>query len=234
MMVKGWRAPKYWPMISKQPMCGAMRMMPLPAARAASMRFQPLLPRTCFNTDFIRAQPHRQQFDEGLAAFADALAQQTFASPSGHAQSAVEHIVAHARGMPPRRPVNEPAQRNAEAVQHRQRQARQQFEQELHVGLTPRKQARHNARTPAAALTLTTCGGITNTAKASPLCWSRELLTQTVTGATGAIMQKDFIFTSESVSEGHPDKMADQVVGCGTRRDSNPGQTCARRLRKRC
>ena len=24
-------------------------------------------------------------------------------------------------------------------------------------------------------------------------------------------MQKDFIFTSESVSEGHPDKMADQV-----------------------
>src|SRR5512139_2945678 len=71
------------------------------------------------------------------------------------------------------------------------------------------EEARHNAA--AAGLILTTCGRDTNTAKASPLRWSHESVTQSVTGTTGAVMQKDFIFTSESVSEGHPDKMADQV-----------------------
>src|SRR5574340_124785 len=75
--------------------------------------------------------------------------------------------------------------------------------------LTPMENARHNA--PAAGLILTTCGRDTNTAKASPLRWSHESDTQSVTGTTGAVMQKDFIFTYESVSEGHPDKMADQV-----------------------
>src|SRR5512143_1229480 len=67
----------------------------------------------------------------------------------------------------------------------------------------------HNAA--AAGVILTTCGRDTNTAKASPLRWSHEPVTQSATGTTGAVMQKDFIFTSESVSEGHPDKMADQI-----------------------
>src|SRR5512143_3834616 len=67
----------------------------------------------------------------------------------------------------------------------------------------------HNAA--AAGVILTTCGRDTNTAKASPLRWSHEPVTQSATGTTGAVMAKDFVFTSESVSEGHPDKMADQV-----------------------
>src|SRR5574340_538495 len=80
---------------------------------------------------------------------------------------------------------------------------------ENHAGLQLLGPVRPN---PAAVgFFLITCRRDTNAAKASPLCWSQESVTQSVTGTTGAVMQKDFIFTSESVSEGHPDKMADQV-----------------------
>ena len=56
----------------------------LPAARAASICSQPLLP-DLLQHDFVRTQPHRQQFDDGLAGLADALAQQTVATAPGHA-----------------------------------------------------------------------------------------------------------------------------------------------------
>ena len=37
----------------------------------------------------------------------------------------------------------------------------------------------------------------------------------------------DFLFTSESVSEGHPDKVADQISDADPRRDSSAGQALA-------
>ena len=109
-------------------------MMPLPAARAASMCSQPRGALDQFHHLVVRAQPHRQQFDDGLAGLADGLPQQTFAIASGRAQAAVEQIAAHAPGMAARRPVNEPAQSDAQPMQQRQRQAGQQLEQEHHAG----------------------------------------------------------------------------------------------------
>ncbi len=95
--------------------CRACRVNVFPAAGALD-QFQHLV---------IRAQPDRQQFDDGLAGLADGLAQQALAIAFGRAQPAFEHVVAHASGMAARRPVNQPAQRDAQAMQHGQRQARQ-------------------------------------------------------------------------------------------------------------
>ncbi len=62
----------------------------------------------------------------------------------------------------------------------------------------------------AAVLKLTTCGRGKNTAKASTLRVSPGPIALFKTGKYGVIM-REYIFTSESVSEGHPDKMADQI-----------------------
>ncbi len=41
----------------------------------------------------------------------------------------------------------------------------------------------------------------------------------------------EYLFTSESVTEGHPDKIADQISDCGAGRDHRPGSHRPRRLR---
>jgi len=64
----------------------------------------------------------------------------------------------------------------------------------------------------AAVLMQTTCGRDTNTAKASTLSKSPEPFAPFKSlGTCERNMSNSYLFTSESVSEGHPDKVADQI-----------------------